>query len=365
MKLCIITCYNQPDYVRAKTLRAAAGAINGVDVLVIKNTRTNILRYAEVFLKLLKVRLRDRPDAYLLTFRGYEMLLPVRVLTLGKPLIYDEFINPIEWAVYEHGKLARNNPLVWAFKVLYRWLLKTVNLTLTDTESHAELSAEMLHLPIDDFLSIPVGTDEVTFKVVEPEDTEGEYFTVFYYGNMLPLHGLQYVIDAAVKLNHEPVKFMLVGGSAKTAHEVAHAVGNGAKIEYKAWVEFESLPAMMRAADLCLAGPFGGTFQSQFVVTGKAYQYMALGRPIVIGRNKESHQFKDKRNALIVPQADADALAETIRWAMRNRNRLASIGRGGQALYRQQFSAEMLEGRLALGLRRLGLLEATSRAEEK
>lgn len=302
---------------------------------------------------------------YLLTFRGYEMLLPVRLLSLGKPLIYDEFINPIEWVAYEHKKISPKGPVAWLLKGFYRWLLKSVNLILTDTSSHADLSTDLMRIKRDKFLTVPVGTDETTFEVTPPDNSEGDEFTVLYYGNMLPLHGLSYVIDAAVKLNHDPVKFVLIGGNDKTAHDVAHAVGNGANIEYHSWVDFERLPALMRAADVCLAGPFGGTFQSDYVITGKAFQYMAMGRPMIIGENKESHAFRDKRDALIVKQADTGALVGAIRWAMKNRNRLYAMGKNAQALYEHDYSTMRLAKILADGLRGARLLETPVSSERK
>ncbi len=346
MKLCVITCYNQPDYVRAKTLRAAASGIDGMEVIVVKNRHTGLLRYAEVFAKTVRSRLRDKPDAYLLTFRGYEMLLPVRLLTLGKPLIYDEFINPIEWAIYEHGKLDKKNPLVWIFRQFYRLLLTSVDRILTDTSSHGDLSSEMMRLPRNKLVDLPVGTDELTFGNTVDEDIDNEVFTVFYYGNMLPLHGLKYVIEAAVKMNHDPVKFVLIGGNAKVAHDVAHAVGNGANIDYKAWVEFEKLPALMRVADLCLAGPFGGTFQSQYVITGKAYQYLAMGRPTVVGMNRESDVFTHQKDALIVRQGNADALVDAIKWGMNHRYELQAVGSAGRKLYETHYATTHLSHRL-------------------
>ena len=105
MKLAIITCYKHPDYVRAKTLRAAARSLDNVEVIVVKNTQRGVLRYPEVLWRVLWVRLRLRPDVYLVTFRGYEIFPFVRTLSIGKTMWYDEFINPIEWAMMEHKKL--------------------------------------------------------------------------------------------------------------------------------------------------------------------------------------------------------------------------------------------------------------------
>ncbi len=365
MKICLITCYNQPDYIRAKTLRSAAAMVEGADVVIVKNTQTGSMRYPEVFFKLLKARISQKPDAYLLTFRGYEMLLPVRLLSIGRPLIYDEFINPIEWVSYEHKKIGKYNPITWMLWVYYRLLLSVTELILTDTQSHADLSARMMKVRRDKFVTLPVATDESLFTAHANEEIENDMFTVFYYGNMLPLHGLKYVIEAAVLMNHEPIKFVLVGGNAKTAHDVAVAVGNGAKIEYKAWVEFEQLPRLMREADLCLAGPFGDTFQAQYVITGKAYQYMAMGRPIVVGKNLESDVFTHKKNALIAKQGDATALVEVLTWAMNNRTDLEPIGKAGKKLYEEELSVRVVAERLSKGLAGLGLTELAAGADGK
>jgi glycosyltransferase involved in cell wall biosynthesis len=352
MKLCIITCYNQPDYIRARTLRTAAALIDEVEVVTVKNRHTGLLRYLEVLWKVLKTRLIERPDVYLLTFRGYEMLLPIRLLSVGKSLIYDEFINPIEWVSYEHKKLGKNNPLTWGLWLYYHVLLSWTSTILADTNSHADLSAEMMKIKRSKFVVLPVGTDETTFTNKDKE-LKNDVFTVFYYGNMLPLHGLSYVIDAAVRMSNDKVSFVLVGGNAKVANDVACAVSNGANIEYQPWVVYEQLPQLMKRADLCLAGPFGDTFQAQYVITGKAYQYLAMGRPTVVGVNKESGVFTDKKDALLVPQADTDALVRTIRWAMKNKEKLADIGMSGRKLYQSQLSVERISEKLEPALRAL------------
>lgn len=355
MNICIITCYNQPDYIRARTLRAAAGLIDGVGVTIIKNSRKGLLRYPEVLAKVLRARLRDKPDAYLLTFRGYEMLLPIRLLSIGKPLLYDEFINPIEWASYEHKKISPRNPLTWALWLYYRVLLAVTDLILTDTTSHADLSARMMRLRRDKYLTLPVGTDETVFTAQPADAAKNDTFTVFYYGNMLPLHGLKYVIEAATAMKDDPVKFVLIGGSETVAADVAKAKKNGASIDYRPWVEFDTLPDLMRRADLCLAGPFGDTFQAQYVITGKAYQYLAMGRPTLIGTNEESDVFTHQQDILMVPQADTQALAETIRWAMDHPRELRAIGKAGQELYYREFSVARIAERLKSSLVGLGL----------
>src|SRR5579862_6847991 len=101
MKVAIITCYKQPDYGRAVALRNGLQAIIDIQTVVIKNHHKGILRYPEVLLKTLLIKLRQQPDVYILTFRGYEILPAILLLAFGKPVILDELISPLE-VVNEH-----------------------------------------------------------------------------------------------------------------------------------------------------------------------------------------------------------------------------------------------------------------------
>jgi len=97
MKIAIVTCYDQNDYVRARTLRTAFAAVPGVDVQIIRNENKGLKRYLEVPMKLIKARFTTKPDAYVITFRGYEMLLFMVMTQTCKPIIFDEMINFAEW----------------------------------------------------------------------------------------------------------------------------------------------------------------------------------------------------------------------------------------------------------------------------
>lgn len=336
------------------------GLMSGIDVIVVKNKYTGVMRYAEVAIKTLFIRIRTQPNIYLLTFRGYEMLVPVRMLTIGRPLIYDEFIHPIEWLAYEHSKIKPNGLFMRAFIVFYRAITQSTQLLLTDTESHANLSATITGLQRNKIVNVPVGTDESVFVYKKNKKSHNRIFTAFYYGNMLPLHGLEYVVEAAIILKDEPIEFVLVGGGKNSVKLVERAKTRGANITHKHWVNFLELPKLMAVADVCLAGPFGATFQSRYVITGKAYQYLAMGRPTLVGENYESHVFTDKVNALVVPMADSKMLADALRWARKNRDLLDAIGLAGRRLYEKNYSNHVLSEKLQQALVTANLLESST-----
>lgn len=337
---------------RATTLRTATATIPNHEVITVKNSSKGIMRYVEVAWRVLFVRITKRPDAYLLTFRGYEMVLPVRILTLGRPLVFDEFINLEEWLI-ENKKMVDGSFTQKTIGFFYRGLMRLPNLLITDTLSHAKYSAKRSGLRADKIVPVPVATDEDIFKPIEKSSSisgSGAALKVFYYGGkMLPLHGISYVLEASLRLSNDPVEFVIIGGTAETETQIEEYRSQGANIKYIHRVPYEELAARARQADVCLGGPFGGTLQSQFVITGKTYQFMALQKPVIIGRNKETERkiFKDKGNCLIVNQADTNDLVAAIRWCIGNPEKLEAIGESARATYERDLSIEAVSRTLS------------------
>ncbi|USN96596.1 MAG: glycosyltransferase [Candidatus Nomurabacteria bacterium] len=350
-KVCLTLCYWDTEYVRGKAFQKALSTLaidSDIELVIVKNTHRGILRYFEVIAKLIRTRLTTNPDIYLISFRGYEILPFVLLIGVGKKVIYDEFINPVEWAVYEHKKADQDSLVVKILKSLYKFLLMRTAKILSDTKSHAAYSAKIMHIPVSKYAVLPVGTDEDVFKPLK-ESRHRRKFQVLYYGSMLPLHGVEYVIESAVKLGkNKDIEFLIIGGSKKLRDDILVANSKGAHITYKKWVNYHKLPDVINDADLCLAGPFGGTVQSQFVITGKTYQFLAMGKAAVVGETKESGIFENRHNILIAKQTSSSSLRATIKWAFDNRESLYDIGKNGRNIYNECYSDKANAKRLQL-----------------
>lgn len=346
-KICVITCYSQPDYIRARTIRAGLGLIDDVELIVVKNTHTGFLRYGEVVLKLIKTRFTKNPDIYILTFRGYEMLPIARIITLGKKLVFDEFVNLIERTVYEHHRLKEGGFAAKILQAGYRFWLKTTDIILADTPSHADYSSELMKISREKYVPLIVSTDEETFDAAPHKNPQTDELKVFFYGlYMLPLHGLNVMLDAMKLLKNENITLHIIGGKARTAEEVHAAHLEGVKVTYQQHVPYEDLVGYIHDADVVLGGPFGNTVQSQFVIGGKVFQFLRSGKPTVIGVNKESGIFTDKKDALVIPQGNPQALADALKWAKAHPQELAKIGEAGRKLYEAKLSNKVLAGEL-------------------
>jgi glycosyltransferase involved in cell wall biosynthesis len=346
VKIAVITCYDQVEvHTRALVLRAAFTALPGVQTVVIKNKHKGLLRYVEVPSKIIAARFRHRPDAYVITFRGYEMLPLVLLIKGRKPLIFDEMINAVEY-LHEHNRL---KPGSWAdklFTAFYSWLLKRCRYILADTQAHAELSAGISKIDPSRYASIPISTDENIFYP-RPRTKKSREFNVFFCAVMVPLHGLKYVLEAAVRLADNPHITFTFGGDKGTADEAYKAaIAKGARITVKPWFQLEEIADHAHRAGLAVGGPFGNTPQSQFVITTKTFQFLAAQVPVLVGRNRVNSALKDKQNSLVVPQGDTEAIVAAIRWAYDHPKELERIAAAGRRLYEQDFSRAVITEKL-------------------
>jgi len=207
-----------------------------------------------------------------------------------------------------------------------------------------------MRLPLDKYVPLIVSTDEKTFGMsTELKTRTSRPFNVFYYGLMMtPLQGLDTIIAAMRLLKDQDIRLTLVGGKDKAKSIIEQAQHDGVAIMHKKWVPIEELRDYMQVSDVCLAGPFGDSVQAQFVIGGKTYQYMRMGRPVIIGHNLESGLWTDKQDALIVERANPQALADAVIWAQQHPAELAKIGLAGEQLYQDKLSNKVLVEQLEL-----------------
>ncbi len=345
-RICYILSYRIPDYVRSKSLIAALRRLD-CPLIEAVNKAPGIWRYVQTMGKLVICRWKERPAFYVLGFRGYEIFWIVRLLTAGSTLILDHMMSPYDSLLNER-KAFRKGSLLEKFIYRYeRGILRFSDLVLTDTESHRRYFSELFEIPIEKIVAIPVGTDEALFqpRPGAGADKDG-LFRVLFYGSFLPLHGIPVILEAARLLHEKPVHFTIAGGKGPCEDPVRDDRPLLPNVTHLGWVPYGKLPDMIARADLCLGGPFGNTGQARRVVTGKTFQYLAMGKPVVVGQIMDNPGFEDRHNCLLVPQGDGGALAGIILWCLENKDRLGDIGQNGRLLYDRLFSTDCIAKRL-------------------
>lgn len=353
-KVAYVLCYRDPNYIRSLVLIRALRRLDTIDLVVVKNQHRGLLRYIEVPLRLAWVRLTKQPNIFIVGFRGHEVFWSLYPSMVGKRIIFDEFINLHDWLVNEHQKLKTGSFAVKRLDAYMKWVHRKSSIILTDTMAHAELSARIYGTNPKKVKVIPVGADEANF-LPSGSTPKSDDFEVLFYGSMLPLHGVEVILEAIRLLKStgkiKQMSFKLVGGTGqdqKRLNDFVRANDLEQRIKLSSWIDYQKLPLAIEASSLGLGGPFGNTGQAQRVITGKTYQFLAMGRPVVVGKIGGMEGFKNKNNCLIVEQGSALELAEALEWAYNNQRQLERIGKQARKLYENQFSetvqSQILDG---------------------
>jgi glycosyltransferase involved in cell wall biosynthesis len=354
LRIVYVLSYRDPNYIRSLSLLRALTSLPNVQVTIARNSHRGPQRYIETLRSLWGIRSGTRPDAYILGFRGHEIFWPVRLMTRGRPLVFDAMMSPYS-ALHEENKAGLIGKLLAPMAYLMeRLILRNADLVLTDTQLHCHYYARTFAVPQEKVCALPVGAIEQASDAATHEKPQPDSFSVLFYGSFLPLHGVMEIVKAAAALKDLPIRFDFIGGSAKQANMLRRQCMLFGVTQYthRQWVSFRQLLGHeIPKASLCLGGPFGGTPQARRVITGKTSQCLALGKATVIGRIDEDYGFADRVNCLLIDQADPGALADAIRWAYENRGKLSEMGARGRSVYDARLSVSTIAEKLLPVLR--------------
>lgn len=359
--VCYVVAYKDPGYVRTRTMRAALQRLNDCVLYDATNKRPGWTRYFETIAKAVRIRFRHNPDVYILGFRGHEIFWIVRLIAMGKRLVFDEFMSPSDALISEKKLGSFGRVLGHIVLPLERFCLRKSDHCITDTVMHKDFIANRFTIASNNIDVVYVGAttpefDEGRGGKAAPGDSEG-ILNVLFYGTFLPLHGMDVILKACQLMKDKSIVFHIIGGKGKALADFRKTRNELelSNVQHKTWVELDELQSVfIPGADLCLGGPFGGTPQAMRVITGKTMQFLAQSKPAIVGRTDEPAGFVDRENCLLVKQASPRHLAEVLDWAIANKERLPEIGRNGRKLFQERFSVEAIAEQLkpALSARR-------------
>ena len=217
LRVCYVLAYRCPNYVRTLAILAALARIEGLSVSNAVNTHRGFFRYFQTIAKLLRVRFKENPDVYILGLRGFEIFWPVRLITRGKPLIFDQMMSPYDSLVNERRLLRRGgllDKLIFAYE---RSLLRASDLVLTDTPLHCNYLSELFGIPGGKIHAVPVSTDETLFLRPDPLPSSPR-MKVFFTFCSTDLSFPSWHSDhtrGGPGLSDQPVRFTLIGGERR------------------------------------------------------------------------------------------------------------------------------------------------------
>lgn len=265
----------------------------------------------------------------------------------SKLFVFDPLVSRYDTRVHDRADADARGLQASHNLNLDRIALSLPDLALADTGEHARYFREHLAAPDARVRVLPVGYDDAVFQPAPPPG--GGAVRVLFYGSYLPLHGVDVIVDAALRLRGEKnIHFELIGGG-QTFDEVTRRLRDAApgNVSIEARVDASLLPARVARASICL-GIFGTTAKAARVVPNKVYQCAAMARPVITADTPAVREFFEPgRHIQVVPAGDGAALAESILALAHNAQQRAALGEAAAAHARAHYSPVPLARRFA------------------
>ena len=275
----------------------------------------------------------ERFDAVIVGYPGHFDVLAAKRIARGRPVIFNPLVSLHETLVEDRGRFAPGSPAAGVLRQVDRLALRRADLVVADTAQNARQLAELGELAAERLAVCFVGAEERLFR---PGRQPEQAFHALFVGKLIPLHGLETILDAARLAPELPFR---VVGSGQLDALMGERPPN---VEWVEWVEYEQLPEEIQRAG-CALGVFGTSPKTGRVIPNKAFQALACATPLVTADTPAARELLvDGESALLVPAGDPGALASAVRRLADDAELAGRIGAGGLAAYREHASESVL-----------------------
>ena len=256
-----------------------------------------------------------RHDAVLIGYMGH---LDVLVLwpfarLRGAPVVWDAFLSLWDTMVEDRKMIGRYNPLAWLLHA-WEWLAcRAARIVVLDTRAHADYFVARYGLPRERTASVLVGAEPDAFPPVAGKSDNGDALRVLFFGQFIPLHGIETIVRASRKANGKAIHWTLVGGGQEETRIRGMLGEAAANVDWIPWVDYDELSDRIAQADVCL-GIFGDTGKAARVIPNKVFQILSAGAPLITRDSPAIRELltPDMPGVWLVPPADPGALLEAI-----------------------------------------------------
>src|SRR5439155_11701398 len=145
-------------------------------------------------------------DAVVVGYPGHADMPLARVLARSRPLVFNPLVSLSDTLVGDRGRFRAGSVAARALAAVDRVALRAADLVVADTEANADLLARLGDLPRSEIEVCFVGAEERVFR---PGWYPDDPFTCLFVGKLIPLHGLETILEAARIAPELP--FRLVG----------------------------------------------------------------------------------------------------------------------------------------------------------
>jgi len=294
-------------------------------------------------------------------FNGQLDVLLLRLLTLryGPRIVFAPLVSVTETLIEDRRLYRSGSIAARLFRLLDRLCCRAADVTVVDTDEHRRYFIEELGVDPSRLITCYLGADAAAFDPgTAPAAGQGARgvaaataaggairvprVQVLYFGQYLPLHGLDVVVDAVGRLaSRDDLTFTFIGTGPERARIEAMLRVSRADIRFVDWVAYESLADTIAQADIVL-GVFGCSRKARMVIPNKVFEAAMVGRAVVTADTAAVREVFENERDLLLCQPDGRALAESIARMADDAALRARLGQSARALMLERFSEAAL-----------------------
>lgn len=234
------------------------------------------------------------------------------------PIVWDAFLSLYNTVVEDRKLIRPSHPFALVLSA-WEWIAcRAASLVILDTLAHADYFVSRFMIDAESTSSVLVGVEPEIFQKnlihVRPTSYSENSLTLLFYGQFIPLHGIETIIEAAQKVENDLVRWVIIGkgqeGSRIRELLSQHPVKN---LSWVPWVPYGELADWISHADLCL-GIFGDSDKASRVIPNKIFQILAMGKPLITRDSPAIRELltPDMPGVYLIPPADSEALVRAV-----------------------------------------------------
>ena len=264
-------------------------------------------------------------------------------------IVIDAFISIYDTVVNDRKLISPPSLLARLLKRIETRAFNFADIVITDTEQNKIFYSALFGLPEEKFIAIPLSTNEEAFYDT-PYKPSSDIIKILFVGTMIPLHGIETILQAADLLqSNNKLSFTIIGNGQDSKLVENYINEHPDKIEWiNIWQSPEQIASYIKKADICL-GIFGTGKKTQRVCPYKIYSYMSCGRAIITAETKWTSEVKINAGFSpfsTVPPGNSNALADEIIRISENPKERSHLALSGYQFYSKNLSNQVSTDKL-------------------
>ncbi len=272
----------------------------------------------------------------------------------GIKIVFDPMISAWDKKVLEQKKWKASENRAKKLHKLEKRMMNAPDFVTWDTVCHVDFCDREFGVPREKMAALFTGTDEAVFKPAPTPPRKDGDFRVLYHGAYLPLHGMEYIVEAARMTQGKGIHWDLLGWGAYKAPTEALAKGIS-NITFLDKVPYEKVPEVIYSADVVL-GVFGTTEKASRVIGNKIFEAMGCARPVI---NEYCYGYpdeaKDCKAIKFVPPGDAAAIVKAVEEYRSDWDNRESYNKAAYEFFQKHLSMAEVKKQLINILERMGM----------